>query len=440
VTRLARIARALLVLLALAGSPELRAQEVVDGYVSFLVDAFPHVHRAPGIGEDGVAELRARLFVEKKIDAGRHLTLTLSGFVEGLLGDRPGNADTAALVRPQELFIEADFERFDLRAGFTRIVWGRLDEVQPTDVVNPLDLSRFFLEGRSEARLPVALVRGRAFLPGDATLEAVLVPAFRPGRFDQLGERSSPFNLERDAVVCARAASCAAVQPARHEPGARVDNLQGGARLSATLGRVDWAVSAYRGFRAFPVYAPRPIPLAALPPVDAVFPRFTMIGADFETVRGVWGVRGELAAFVSDTFQAPGGLGAVAGHSIEGGVGVDRKAGEYRVSGNVIVSHRAGDRSAAGRAEPAGVRVSDTDVTLVAAADRSFARQTRLLRQFAVYNPSERTGFARTIAAVSLRDNLWLEGSLGWFLGEGDDAIGRFADRDVVYARVKFYF
>ena len=76
--------------------------------------------------------------------------------------------------------------RFDLRAGAARLVWGRLDEFQPTDVVNPIDLSRFLMEGRSEARLPVGLVRGRAvFLPHSTTLEAVVVPvlsarAFRP--------------------------------------------------------------------------------------------------------------------------------------------------------------------------------------------------------------------------------------------------------------------
>ena len=51
-------------------------------------------------------------------------------------------------------------------SGFTRVVWGRLDEIQPTDVINPLDVSRFFFEGRAEARLPVALVRGSCVMPG----------------------------------------------------------------------------------------------------------------------------------------------------------------------------------------------------------------------------------------------------------------------------------
>ena len=59
----------------------------------------------------------------------------------------------------------------DLRVGYTRIVWGRLDEFLPTDVVNPQDISRFFFEGRTEGRMPVGLVRVR-WLPSDRyTLE-----------------------------------------------------------------------------------------------------------------------------------------------------------------------------------------------------------------------------------------------------------------------------
>jgi hypothetical protein len=41
---------------------------------------------------------------------------------------------------------------------------------------------------------------------------------------------------------------------------------------------------------------------------------------------------------------------------------------------------------------------------------------------------------------MTLRDNLALEGSIGWFFDESADTIGRFADRDFLYARVKVYF
>jgi hypothetical protein len=380
----------------------------VDGHVSVLFDALPDISEAPG--SQRVGELRTRLFVEHKRDAGAHLRVNLSGYVDALAGDRKasGAAGTAsaALIRPNDFYAELFSTRFDLRVGASRIVWGRLDEFQPTDVVNPIDLARFLLEGRSEARLPVGLVRARAFLPRSSTIEAIIVPVFRAGRFDQLEERTSPFNLVPDTPAIARE---------RHEPAVAWSNLQGGARFTTTTGRVDWAASAFRGFETFPSYS-IVAPGLSGPPATLVesFARYTMFGGDFETVRGPWGLRGEAAAFVEDGPDR-----------VEGGVGVDRRAGDYRVAGNVLWTHHD---------------TEGNDVTLVAAADRSFARETRTVRLFAVYDPTDQTTFVRGIGAVSLRDDVWLEGSAGIFTGSSLDTLGRLTRRDFVYTRLKVFF
>jgi hypothetical protein len=79
-------------------------------------------------------------------------------------------------------------------------------------------------------------------------------------------------------------------------------------------------------------------------------------------------------------------------------------------------------------------------VSLVASADRTFARERYRLRGFGLYNASETSGFLRGIGIVSLRDNLALEGSIGWFFGDGQDLAGRFKDSDFTYLRVKYYF
>ena len=393
-----------------------QAQAPVDGHVSLLFDVLPDISAAAGAQR--ATELRARLFVEHAQEVGEHLRINLAAYVDGLVGARPaaGESDRAtdAIVRPGDLYVEYRAERFDVRAGFSRVVWGRLDEFQPTDVVNPIDLTRFLLEGRSEARLPVALVRGRLFLPGSSTLEAVVVPAFRPARFDQLDEATSPFNL---------AATPLPVQ--RSEPERRWNNLQGGARLTSTAGRVDWGATVYRGFRAFPTFTLQPGPL-----VRETFPRFTMVGGDFETARGPWGVRGELAVFTEDEFQSTAGARGVPGRSVEAGIGADRRAGDYRVAANVIVNHRSADDE----------EIDGTDVSIVGSADRTFARETRRLRVLGVYDPVDDTGFARIIAAISLRDNVWLEGSGGLFAGSALDTIGRLTRRDFVYARLKVFF
>ena len=417
-------------LLVLVAATPASAQ--LTGHISLIVDAFPDLDGEPA--RQSVTELRARIFAERHDDIGRHLRIHLAGYVDALLANRTntgGRATTSdAIVRPADLYVELAAARIELRAGASRIVWGRLDEFQPTDVVNPIDLSRFIMEGRSEARLPVGLVRARMFLPTSTTIEAVVVPAFRRGRFDQLAEPSSPFDL------------AASVLPRiREEPAFGAGTVQGGLRLSSTTRRVDWTLTAFRGLKSFPTVSIRPTPDTQGFFVVETFPRFTMVGGDFETVHGPWGLRGEVAAFVEDELQSAGSLRGVPGHSVNAGVGVDRRAGDYRIAANALWQWSGVDKDdSAARRFIGDDDVERADLSLVIAADRSFARETRTVRVFAVYDPADATTFARVIGAVSVRDNLWIEGSAGLFIGDALDIIGRLTRRDFVYARLKVFF
>jgi hypothetical protein len=399
------------------------AQTPVSGDVSVFADYFPNRTRT--------VESRARVFAEKVLDPAPNVLITLSGFAEGLFARRPAGARGGepsavgdAIVRVQQASVDLKGERASLFIGFGRAVWGRLDEVQPTDVVNPIDVSRFFFEGRSQARLPVALLCARVFLSEKASIEGVYVPRFRRGRFDQLDEPTSPFNI---------VGSSAAAGADRQTPAISLKNAQGGARFNATTGRVDWSLSAYRGFEPFGLYTLRASVPGELPAIVETFPRFVMVGGDFETARGKWGVRGEVAGFVRDNFQDRRPRIAT-GSSIDAGGGVDRKAGDYRVSGIVLIHRESYD------ALIEGSQSGRTDVSLVLSADRSFARERYQARLFGVANPSERSGFVRGIATAHLRDNVAVELSAGWFIGQGRDLVGRFSDSDFGYVRLKYYF
>ena len=379
-------------------------QSAPTGYVSLFFDHLPN---------RDATELRARVFGEERVESGSRIRLVASGFVEGLVADR-GGAVRDLIAEPQELTATLRAKRIDVTAGFGRVVWGRLDELQPTDVVNSLDASRFFFEGRSEARLAVPLMRAVVYAGEHASVEGVYVPFFRRGRFDRLDEPTSPFTLGP------------AVPFVDRSPARTAANAQGGARASFTSGRVDWSVSGYRGFRPFGIYAAES-PFA----VERLYPRFTMIGGDFETVSGPWGLRGEVAVFTSDAFQpqTPGPMRT--GSSVDAGAGVDRKAGEYRLSGQVLLHREVYDDRLG---EPR------SDLSLIVSADRTFARQKYEARLFGVYNPTSGSAFVRGIARATLRDNLALEGSIGGFTGDGADNIGRFADSDFAYVRLKYSF
>jgi uncharacterized protein len=390
-------------------------------------------------------ELRARGFVEQKAELSPEFRVTASAFVEGLirrhpevtLGDVPGERTLTrdAVLKAHDAYFELTVGRLDLRAGLARVVWGRLDEVQPTDVVNPLDVTRFFFEGRSEARLPVAMVRASLFLSDRAAIEGIYVPVFRGATFDQLDEPSSSFAPRAgpgDQVVVCLALGCPTLPPVIEddEPAVTGGNAQGGARFNATTGRVDWSLAAFSGFEPFPVFEPGPVGLAAPVRIKGTHPRFTMLGGDFETVRGEWGLRGEIAAFLRDNFQTSA-LRAAEGSSLDAGVGVDRRAGKYRISGTVLFHHETIDLP---------IQQTRSDLSWVISADRRFSSERYAVRAFGVANTAEGSGFVRLIATGELGDNLSLEGSVGWFAGEGRDLVGRFADSDFIYVRLKHYF
>ncbi len=436
------------VVVALLPATAARAQSPT-GNVSVFGDYFPNRH--------DTVELRGRLFVEEKIEKelepSTRVIVTASGFVEGLLARRvvPGSNGSLqsvedGIVRVQDGNVDILGSRLDVLVGYARIAWGRLDEIQPTDVINPLDVSKFFFDGRSEARLPMLLGRVRLHLSESVNVDGIYLPDFRRGHFDQLAEPSSPFNLpvevSDDPVACL-AIGCpapGAIAVSDQAPAFTVKNAQGGARVSATTGRVDWSVSVFRGFETFGLYtleAATVVP-PATPTVAIVYPRFTMIGGDFEAVRGKWGMRGEVAAFVDDNFQSAD-LRVIAGHSFDAGVGVDRRAGDYTLSGTVLLHSESYDAPLS-VSQPGETRDGRTDVSVIVSADRTFARERYRFRGFGVYNASGGSGFVRGIVMASLRDNVALEGSVGWFAGDSLDLIGRFSDSDFAYLRLKYYF
>lgn len=409
-----------------------------SGNISVTFDTFPN--------RNDTYELRSRFFLEKTFEPTWNLRITLSGFAEGLFaerGERGTDVSTRTRVsdvigRAHDVNMELTLGNLDLLVGYARVVWGRLDELQPTDVINPLDVSRFFFEGRSEARLPVGLVRARLSLGEHVAIDGVYVPVFQRARFDLLDEATSPFNplpvFGQGDVVCLAIGCPVPVRTDRVKPEFTPENWQGGGRLSVTVGRVDWSLSAFRGFEPIGILVATPEPDGAIL-ISETYPRFTMFGADFETVFGEWGVRGEVAMFSEDNFQSSL-LQRVGGRSIDGGIGFDRSAGNYTFGGTVLVHSETYDAAL----EPGSTETGRSDVSVIGSAERSFAQERYRLRGFAVYNTTEESGFLRGIAIIKLSDNVALEGSGGWFVREGRDPIGRFSDNDFVYGRLKFYF
>ena len=396
----------------------------LDGYVGVLADVLPRLD---------AAEFRPSLLLDLSGERGR-LQFQAEAAVEALAARR-GETVTDVAVRARDVWAQLAGERMDIRVGYGRIVWGRLDEIQPSDVINPIDTARFLLDGRSEARLAVGFVRGRVFAGDSVTFEGVFVPFFRRGSFDQRDEATSPFNLTKDAILPA-GVTLATDEVRQQTPAAIWANISGGGRVLATIGSLDVAASVYRGFDAF---GPIALEFTSAPPVSPAVigelveshPRFTMVAGDFETVHGKWAMRGEVALFPERRLAGIGRVGLVDAKSIDAGVGVDRRAGDFGIFASAIL-HREWSAE-----DPA---IDRMNVSIVGSIERPFRRDRWLARAFGVLNPGDRSGFLRGLVLWKPRDNVTYEFSAAAFLGTGDDSIGRFKGRDFLFARLKYHF
>jgi len=357
-----------------------------------------------------LVEGRVRLFARYQTELGARWFFLASAYADGVTGSN--GRRTAGVLRPHETYLERRSERLELRFGFSNLVWGVLDEILPEDVVNPIDLSRFVLEGRAEARLPVALARLRVFLPSELSLEAVLAPFPRRGTFDQLDEASSPF-----------APAGLAALP-RSELPVIASNMEWGFRLRGTNSGVDWGASVYRDVVDFDRYQFVTSGLTATRP-----PRW-MVGGDLETARGRWVFRGEGAFYLDDPLQAEAPPAVITRWSFQGGLGADRRVGESTVFLNALYRFVPEDP----------LLTAQDEISLVGGLSRDFSRATANLRLFGLWNARAGSGFARAIWSLELVENLRFEVGGGAFLGEGGEILGLLAESDFVVARLRLYF
>jgi hypothetical protein len=358
-----------------------------------------------------VTEGRARFFAAYEGRIGDRWVFLASGYVDGVTGT--GERATAGIVRPHETYLERRGDRFELRFGFSNVAWGVLDELAPQDVVNPVDVARFALEDRGEARLPVPLARLRWLLPKDLSLEALFVPWARRGTFDQLDEPSSPFAPEELGGL------------PRSDLDLSWENLEGGVRLRGTGRGLDWGASVYRDLVDFDRYEATPAGIRAIRPARV------LVGGDVETVLGAWVFRGEGAFFLDDPLQVEAPAPLVATRwSFQGGVGVDRRLGENVLFVNGLV-----------RSVPEEtLREGDDELSLSFGLTRQLASGTQRLKVFGVWNTSSESAFARAVFTWELVENLEIELGGGAFLGEGGPFLGLISDADFASARLRWFF
>lgn len=162
----------------------------------------------------------------------------------------------------REAFLVTTVGNVDLRVGRQVLVWGRADQINPTDNLTPRDYTLLVPEAGDD-RLGTHAVQVQPRF-GEVSVTATWLPRFRPS------VTPIPDAIEKQIPRSARQLAL------------KVDSSGGGG--------IDWSVSWFSGFDLTPSLA-----LRATGGAEARYPRISVIGGDFAVPLGRVGLRGEFA-------------------------------------------------------------------------------------------------------------------------------------------------
>jgi hypothetical protein len=439
-----------------------------------------------------------RLKLEGTCEYGQHLRFKLTtrttydGTVRDPTNDNPLQEfdevypGKPLMIEFEEAYLEVRGEKWDVRTGIQKIQWGKLDELNPTDNLNPQDFSHFVLDSLVDRKIGVPMVKLNLYPTWDTKLEAAWVPVVVPYRLARPGERWYPPVLQAPervdlGIEGLPPVEIAAEYPEIDLPPRTFENSEVAVRLSTTLSGTDLSLSYFYGYDTYtPVVkgegvldvflTEMPELVRAIYRVD-VEPDLTQIhvlGLEFGRAFGPVTVRSEWAYFwgplqnkgistsdlgdvvdLSDLVESLpeiiGGLLTNGQASVDldpelslerdmvrGGVGVDYIYGDHLFSGQLIMDHiRDHDSTLLGEEfEVSGtldLRFSFLDDSLHAelAGMYNFATTAMLLRP-----------------EVSYKILPMLKGSfrLVYINGPRDSVIGQYKDNDQLQLMFRYSF
>ncbi|HON38165.1 MAG TPA: hypothetical protein P5047_08500 [Desulfomonilia bacterium] len=400
--------------------------------------------------------------------------------------------DKNPYVDVDEAYVDLYSSNADLRIGIQKFAWGRLDEINPTDNLNPEDFRQGIVANELERKIGVPAVKVNAY-SDVANVELAWIPWFVPYRLPTPEERWFPGVLKALAFIDTGMAAGAIPVTARHEeidiPAFNLDNSQAGIRVSKYVGGWDLSLSYFRGYDPTPlteavsdltVELQDPLALDYDLSLDLTYEpslhRIQVFGFDFATTVSSFTIRGEFAYFkdkfynrklqsvlgqeitperqqaiINEFMQnyfASGGQASRQTFRIDPEVNVQMDSMKYGLG----IDYIYGDTSISMQVIQEWIPDYDTDMPVYFNKEGLDTMLTLQFKQFFLQNTMEFD--LRAAYGIEFRDYLvkpslkynfteTLQGTIGLAVlgGRYDDSLfGQFEDNDEIYAQIKCFF
>jgi len=365
----------------------------------------------------------------------------------------------------RETYLRYDNDRFAVTAGNQIVKWGKMDELVLTDNVNPQDLDQFIIPWLDDRKLAVPMVRGDAYL-GDTTVQLLVLPRPFIDRIPFFESDWALFRHNRQVGVAATA-----VDP---EVSRRINDLavevdapgwgdtEVGARISSTVGDIDFAVDGLVYHQRFPVFRGDAASLAALfdpeataaaladpvagpfargallaanPEVRAEYPWVVTLGGELETTLGDYGVRAEVARTLNAQYQGEAEDGTITVLQADQtllGIGADLTQDAFY--GNIQLVQQWVEESGS------LLFVGKQAATIVTTLQYDLLAGTLTPAFYAAWDLGDNASYLRPRVEYKVNDHLTVEAGLELFTGNKHTALGSFTANDQGYVMATIGF
>jgi hypothetical protein len=339
--------------------------------------------------------------------------------------------DTGEVIDLHEAYVKLRMGPLDLRIGQQVVVWGKADEFNPTDFINPEDYREFLSLGKADRKIGIFYPKVDYYL-GDFKLEFLVIPFFTPSEIPV--DTANPWTLRQ-------------LRDLYHDPRIRVgesdrpesvlENAEYAARFGAALSGFDFSFCVYSGTSDLPVM----VRTGFIPPdtviITPTYERYQALGFDFATVLRGWGVRGE-CAFIPEGFYETTDLSDMDGveesPSLSFVLGTDRSFG-----GELYLNLQWIERILFAYKE--GMKEDRIVNRFVASASRSlFYDELEIGFSAMVYKATDRDYLFHPYCSYSPAEGVSVESGLYLFGGPGESLFGQFDANDCVSLGVSFCF
>lgn len=350
----------------------------------------------------------------------------------------------------------------DITIGKQVLTWGKLDDVVILDTINPQDYKQFVLNDKQDRKIPVFMFDYQ-YNADTFRIEGVYIPSFKPSYVRFFGSDWAVFGHLKQGVEEGGSAALAksVVRKIRTErkedtEDAEFKNGEAGLRFSSRYADIDYSLYYMNIFDRVAVlrekdavgntlkrflYLPGDDTLASLvgsdPSAEELvleeeYQRTHVIGKDFETVVGNFGVRGEAALFV-DVPYLRDDFSYTRKKTFIVGIGIDHTTADnlyynFQIIETLILNYAplfAQERSSC---------------LFTSNLSKEFLRGRFIVNLDSSFSPSYYDWMLNPELAYKFNNGMRL--SVGGFIFEGSPTtvFGRFSAKDLVYLRMKYSF